>query len=184
MTCDGRKMASLSKQPLKSPPNGSVRVLGIDPGLRNLGYALVEFSPDAPPRLLACGRDDLLKPRGLDMKTLMARRDIPVVCDDWIDKRRDALLLADVVVVETQMVQTFVRQEAYLQGRLGAISLHPSTVKSVLGIATGDYRRNKRAAVERAGLRGLNFEKWDDVCDSYLLAVYYATQLLGYNENF
>lgn len=157
-------------------------VLAIDPGLRCLGYCLM----DGGKRLLV-GLDDLFQ--GGEIKQEKARQATMA----WVESHRDLLEISDVVLVEKQFVSeynrglsaalitvmTCIQKATFDKCRIVA----PTIVKRAYKTKAGSHHANKVAAVAKAVEldptiadpevflgNHRDASKIDDVCDAFLMA--------------
>ena len=150
-----------------------MRVLAFDPGLKNLGFALVENG-----KLIRFGVMDVQK--NVDKKQkknysyLMHRI-----------SRSHMFRTADVIIVERQMNQkmrciaTALICFAWPRG----ILVSPRSIKIHHGISMRNYRKNKAASVQRAPeymskrsrarFRNLKHKR-DDIADAVMMAMWYV----------
>lgn len=123
-------------------------VLGIDPGLRNLGYCAMLNG-----RLVLAGLDDLFP--GEEVSYAGTHHAIM----EWVIAHKELLDAADVVVVEKQfmdakvalsaaliVVMTVLQTVAYGKCRL----VHAATIKTAYRTKRGGHAKNKEAATEKA----------------------------------
>lgn len=160
-----------------------MRVLAIDPGLRNLAFCVLDKQGDVE----VLERVDIFAGRPIELSG---------VCDAmvrWVGEHRALLDSADTIVIERQfanrlavlsacllIVQTTVQAMYHAK-----VVLVPAiSVKKRFKTAAGSYTENKKAAVAKArelagsGKDRARFEaapgkKLDDIADSFLLAKFW-----------
>ena len=153
-----------------------MRVLGIDPGLRNLAFCVLDAKGEA----VCTGKEDIFAGREI---TVDGTYDAIV---GWCDRNAAMLDDADVVVIERQFCNSKFKLSACLlimqtvlqtrsHGR--CVLLHAMAVKRFYNTHAGKHAANKRAAVKRALVLvpelSLTKGKLDDIADALLLAKYH-----------
>jgi len=157
-------------------------VFAIDPGLRNLAYCVMDSNGE----VVVLAKDDIFEGNEIvscevfckifawcDSKKDMFDKCAYVVCEKQFMDAKINLSLS-MLVVET-VIHCFAKDKF--------VSVHAMSVKRAYSTNTGDYRGNKRKAVERV----LNMcpslftpeyiasnPKIDDMCDAYLLAHFFT----------
>jgi hypothetical protein len=152
-----------------------MRILAIDPGLRNLAFCML----DSHGRIVKMGREDIFQGREISVSGAYE------AIAGWCDRNRELLDSADKVVIERQfcnekfslsacllIVQTTL--QANTHGKF--VLVHAMSVKRHFGIPVGKHHFNKREATKRAmsmcqDIRELG-GKVDDIADAFLLAKY------------
>jgi hypothetical protein len=166
----------------------SVVVLGVDPGIKNLAYAVARFKVNgqglvemdehvcSSNRTLVSGRYKLGR----------ARKKLERFWDNM-----DATMGIQVVAIEKQCKLRLINLQNAIKHSLKVllphavfITVHPSSVKRMFDISTGSHRSNKAAAVNFGVSQGwiVHFQgakKLDDYCDSLLTAFNAACQVLN-----
>ena len=172
-------------------------VCGIDPGWINLGVCVVQDTPFEIVFLESVNLFEGQTPRGPGGQTngRPIRKNPKIVtrlCHEYVKRHEAVFRLCGTTVVENQMQKNMYAvqygMEALFQRYGEATSVHPSTVKAYFGTRKGQYKANKRAAVEccRRLLEGVSLRRFDeyvatlrkadDVADAVLLAIYGAQQ--------
>ena len=151
-----------------------MKVLGLDPGLRNMAYCyLVDGKiEEIDKRDIFDGREIVVKDTFDhimkfmdDIKHLTDEADIVLVEKQFADGK---LNLSTCLIVIQTVVQTLCRTKC--------VVVHALAVKRIYGTSTGDYRINKSAAVRKALeicpeiLDRYKKKKMDDVSDAFLLS--------------
>lgn len=149
-----------------------MRVVSIDPGLRNFGYAIVQDDV-----LVAfdsiCIWD--LVPKG-------KQSDYPYIARVLVENT-DIFRGADVILIERQMqarmkmIACALRCFFWDKSRMVA----PLSVRKHFKISTGVYKDNKKASIalvpkffnEKQLKRFMSHKKKDDIADAVLMAMYY-----------
>jgi|MGYP000008525225 Holliday junction resolvasome RuvABC endonuclease subunit len=154
-------------------------ILGIDPGIRNLGWAVYDTSTNA---FLKFGKYDLTEGVEKKQKTKYAE-----LVQKFISERSDIFGNFDQICIETQMVAKFkviaTAFQCLLWGKSHLIS--PRSVRCHFKISTGNYKKNKKASIDiipKLPISNANIElfnsypssKKDDAADAMLIALYYA----------
>jgi len=154
-------------------------VIAIDPGLRNLGWAVYDTNKC---HFISFGRYDLLKdqPKAKHTKyTFLVKA--------FIDASADVFQLADAVCIEIQMAAKYKVIAAAFECFFWGIShmVSPRSVRCHFNISTGNYAKNKKASIEivpSLSISSINkqwFERFDkkkrdDVADAMLIALYWT----------
>ena len=148
--------------------------LAIDPGLRNVGWAMFEDR-----KLTDFGVYDLHSNTTREQRTKY-----PDLVMRFIEKSPDLFNRAHAVVIEMQMharmkiIQTSF--QCFCWGK--SILVPPRLMRTHHGISMGDYKANKRASVSRAP-KYMNTQqkkvfveltKRDDIADAVMLAAYHV----------
>ena len=157
-------------------------IVGIDPGIRNLGYSVYDTEAKC---FSAFGKIDLTENVDKKLKTKYAQ-----LVKNVIDNRSDIFGNFDQIVIEIQMVAKFktiaTAFQCFFWGKSRLIS--PRAVRCHFGISTGNYKKNKRASIDifpKLPISRENIDlflsfpdtKKDDVADASLLALYFAQKL-------
>lgn len=159
-------------------------IIGIDVGLTNLGFALLNTET----KKIEIAERIALVAKKKDLKN----RD-HIITRVWallFHKYKDAFEKASYILVERQLKTLFIIIENTIASicfmlKKNCIVVSPSTVKKMFGTSCNNYEQNKKAAVATAThfypeiimkLEG----KIDDVCDAILMAVFYMYHLQGH----
>jgi hypothetical protein len=167
----------------------TVRVMGVDPGIKNLAYFIGIFEKSAD------GKVFLKETLGMDNRVLVpgkyklqtARNKLSTF---W--KGIDATMGIQLVAIENQCKLRLINLQKAIKHSLADvmkyacfIKVPPSNLKRLFGISTGSYRQNKIAAVnfvKNHNLLPVPFYmqdiKLDDYADSLLTAYYAACEVL------
>lgn len=156
-----------------------MKVLALDPGLRNLAFCLM----DSKGEILEVGRSDIFQGKKIEISTACE-----YMCE-WIDNHEALFDMADVVVIEKQfqdnkitlsscllIVQTLLHCKARQKSKV--VILHAMTIKKFFNTAKATHRLNKAASVQCAlglspSLRSMcKDSKIDDICDAFLMCTY------------
>ena len=159
-----------------------MKVLGIDPGLRNMAYC---YMVDGEIRTLERvdifdGRDIVVKDtfdRAMkfmdDLSHIYNEADVVLVEKQFADNK---LALSTCLIVIQTVIQCICRTKC--------VVVHALAIKRVYGTSMGEYRLNKQAAIRKAieicpDIMSLfPKKKIDDVSDAFLLA-HFGTYHLG-----
>jgi len=164
-----------------------MKVLGIDPGLRNLAYCFME--------------DGVVK--YLDKADIFEGRDIVVKetfdCTiKFMESIQDLVDSADVVLVEKQFVDNKLALSTSLLViqtviqtlcRTKCVVVHALAIKRIYGTSTGEYRSNKQAAIKKALeifpeiTSMFPKKKIDDISDAFLLTHFGSFHLSTFFSN-
>ena len=157
-------------------------IVGIDPGIRNLGYAIYNTETKC---FLNFGKIDLTECVDKKLKTKYAQ-----LVKNVIDSRSDIFGNFDQIVIEIQMIAKMktvaTAFQCFFWGKSRLIS--PRAVRCHFGISTGNYKKNKKASIDifpKLPISRENIDlflsfpdtKKDDVADASLLALYFAQKL-------
>jgi len=149
-----------------------MRVVSIDPGLRNFGYAIVQD-------------DNLIAFDSIciwDLVPKKKRTDYPYIARVLVENT-DIFKNADVILIERQMqarmkmIACALRCFFWDRSRMVA----PLSVRKYFKISTGVYKDNKKASIalvpkffdEQQMKRFMTHKKKDDIADAVLMAMYY-----------
>jgi Holliday junction resolvasome RuvABC endonuclease subunit len=157
-------------------------ILGIDPGLRNLGWAKYDTDTNS---FVKFGKYDLTENVNKQQKTKYT-----LLVKNFIDKRPDIFENIDIITIEMQMAAKFkvisTAFQCFFWGKSHLIS--PRSVRCHFKISTGNYKKNKKASIDIIPKLPINktnitlfnsypASKKDDVADAILIALYYAQKL-------
>ena len=149
-----------------------MKVLGLDLGVENLSWCLLEFR-EGEEREILSWRLGHVYPDDRFHYHMLADYVMGIVKDTDFTE-------ADVVVIEQQVRGVLKVLECAFHVALypKAVVIRPSAVKTHFGIKGGNHRLNKRLAVDKVlsilGSDAMDgYAKKDDLCDSFLLALYY-----------
>jgi Holliday junction resolvasome RuvABC endonuclease subunit len=149
-----------------------MRVVSIDPGLRNFGYAIVQD-------------DNLVAFDSICIWDLVPKKkqtDYPYIARVLVENT-DIFRNADVILIERQMqsrmkmIACALRCFFWDKSRMVA----PISVRKHFKISTGVYKNNKKASValvpkffdEKQMKRFMAHKKKDDIADAVLMAMYF-----------
>jgi len=153
-------------------------ILAIDPGLKNLGWAVYDSSKSC---FLSFGRYNLLKGHPKKMHTKYA-----FLVKSFVDASRDVFEAADKICIEIQMTAKFkviaTAFQCFFWDRAELVS--PRSVRCHFKISTGNYAKNKKASIaivptleiplkNKQWFHSFDKSKRDDVADAMLLALYW-----------
>jgi len=156
-------------------------VLAIDPGIRNLAYCVMDMHGT----VLQINRVDLFNGNEIVVAQVFDQ------IHAWCEQTQSLFDMCDRIVCEKQymntkitiswcllVVETVIRCFA----KEKFVHVHAMSIKRAYHTSTGDYRKNKQAAVQRALslcplLNQTGHTKIDDLCDAYLLAHFYTFHL-------
>ena len=153
-------------------------ILSIDPGLKNLGWALFDTGTGS---FKSFGRYNLLKDQPKAKHTKYT-----YLVKSFIDASSDVFNLADIICIEIQMAAKFkvmaAAFECFFWGKSHMVS--PRSVRCHFNISTGNYAKNKKASVDiipslsistsnKQWFQRFDKNKRDDVADAMLLALYW-----------
>jgi len=157
-------------------------IVGIDPGIRNLGYSVYDTEAKC---FSAFGKIDLTANVDKKLKTKYA-----FLVKNVIDNRGDIFGNFDYISIEVQMIakmktvatafQCFFWEKSHL--------ISPLALRRHFNISTGNYKNNKQASIKmipnlpisQANIDLFNSypaNKKDDVADAMLIALYYAQKM-------
>lgn len=154
-------------------------VIGIDPGIKNLGWSVYDTEKC---HFLSFGRYDLTKDQPKTKHTKYAD-----LVKDFIDASRDVFAMADAVAIEIQMIAKMKVIETAFQcffyEKAHRVSMR--SVRCHFDISTKKYSTNKKASIEivpslqissqnKRWFASFDKKKRDDVADAMLLALYWA----------
>lgn len=154
-------------------------ILSIDPGIKNLGWAVYDTSSGS---FKSFGRYNLLKDQPKAKHTKYT-----YLVDSFIQASKPVFDSADVICIEIQMVAKFkviaAAFECFLWGRSQMVS--PRSVRHHFDISTGNYSKNKKASVQiipslpipnsnKQWFEKFDKKKRDDVADAMLIALFWA----------
>ena len=154
-------------------------VIGIDPGIRNLGWSVYDTSAG---HFLSFGRYDLLKDQPKAKHTKYAYL---VKC--FVDASKDVFDKADAVCIEIQMMAKFkviaTAFQCFFWEKSHEVS--PRSVRCHFDISTKNYAKNKKASVDivpslsistqnKHWFQRFDKKKRDDVADAMLIALYWT----------
>ena len=161
-----------------------VYVMGVDPGTKNLGIAIID-SDTLEIVYLNCV-NLFLDDNGTEIE--FDQKLVGYFLEKFVTKNKAIFSKCKLFAVEHQIMERMNRVgfgiEALFSQYGRAITVHPSSVKAHFGTRKGEYAQNKRAAVAwcNNNLEGVNlarfreFEqkglKTDDVADALMLAYY------------
>ena len=149
-----------------------MRVVSIDPGLRNFGYAIVQDD-----KLIAFDSICIW-----DLVPKKKRTDYPYIARVLVE-HTDIFQGADIVLIERQMqsrmkmIACALRCFFWDKSRMVA----PLSVRKHFNISTGVYKNNKKASIalvptffnEKQLKRFMTHKKKDDIADAVLMAMYF-----------
>lgn len=154
-------------------------ILSIDPGLKNLGWALYDTTNQS---FKSFGRYNLVKDQPKDKKTKYS-----YLVKSFIDASKDVFEAADVIAIEIQMVAKFKVIATAFQCFFWekAVLVSPRSVRCYFKISMGNYSKNKKASVNiipsldipasnKERFKQFDKQKRDDVADAILIALYWA----------
>jgi Holliday junction resolvasome RuvABC endonuclease subunit len=159
-----------------------MKVLGIDPGLRNMAYCfMIDGKIDVVDRVdIFDGHEIVVKDtfdrvmKFMDsIENLTREADIVLVEKQFADNK---LNLSTCLIVIQTVVQTLCRTKC--------VVVHALAIKRVYNTSMGEYRSNKQAAIKKAIeicpeiVAMFPKKKIDDVSDAFLLA-HFGTYHLG-----
>jgi len=154
-------------------------ILSIDPGLKNLGWALYDTNAGS---FKSFGRYNLVKdhPKAKHTKyTFLVK--------SFIDASKAVFDIADLICIEIQMTAKFkviaAAFECFMWGR--SVMISPRSMRCHFDISTGNYAKNKKASVaiipslsisssNKQWFQRFEKDKRDDVADAMLLALFAA----------
>ena len=154
-------------------------ILAIDPGLKNLGWAVYDTSKNS---FLSFGRYNLLEGHPKKMHTKYA-----FLVRSFIDASKKVFETADKICIEIQMAAKFkviaTAFQCFFWDRSELIS--PRSVRCHFKISTGNYAKNKKASIaiipkleiplrNKQWFHSFDKNKRDDVADAMLLALYWV----------
>jgi len=154
-------------------------ILGIDPGLKNLGWAKFDTNTNS---FVKFGKYDLTENVNKQQKTKYT-----LLVRNFIEKRPDIFENIDQICIEMQMAAKFkviaTAFQCFFWGKSCLIS--PRSVRCHFKISTGNYKKNKRASIDIIPNLPINktnitlfnsypASKKDDVADAILIALYYS----------
>jgi hypothetical protein len=163
-------------------------VCGVDPGLKNAGFSWWRVNLKTNRRTLVhCERINFLERLNGETYTYVQSK-LGQLVNLAIQDRPKLFRGVDLVVIEVQMARRMLLvsqalEHAFLARGATVVNLAPIKLKRFFGISTGNYRKNKRAAVEKCA-QILNRRqatrvqaacaggKDDDVADGILFGVY------------
>lgn len=156
-----------------------VRIVGLDPGLRNMGWSVFDTEKG---EFASFGVYDMMKGQPKSMKTKYEEL-VYAFCQN----SQEVLQTADVICIERQMVAKFKQIATALRcfNWETAVLVAPRSMRVHFGISTGAYRTNKKASIDiipklaisqrnKDWFRLLAKSKKDDIADAMLLALYWA----------
>jgi len=159
-------------------------VISIDPGLRNLGWAVFDTEKS---HFISFGRYDLLKDQPKAKHTKYT-----FLVKTFIDASSDVFRLADAVCIEIQMAAKYKVIAAAFECFFWGIShmVSPRSVRCHFDISTGNYAKNKKASIEivpslsisstnKQWFERFDKKKRDDVADAMLIALYWSEKNTG-----
>lgn len=156
-------------------------ILGIDPGLVNVGWAVLSVG-EGPVELVACGVGSLV-PSGA------AAEDVVLIADgalQFVGELAERFALTEVHIEEQLRSTGQQRNSGYNSKQWGAyqalvvaarvyglpvVTLGARLVKTAFGIPCSGHYLNKRLAVAAVGRLGFNCDGIDHVADAILLAL-------------
>ena len=151
------------------------RTLAIDPGIRNIGWALFEDR-----KLINFGVHDMMY-EGIKKAE---RTQYPELVKKFIDSEGEMFNSANAVIIERQMHARLKVIQTAFQCFLweASVLVSPISMRKHHGVSTGDYRDNKRASIARAPKymsveqkqKYVKSPKRDDIADAVLLAAYHV----------
>tara|TARA_B110000902_G_C13847817_1_gene414005 strand:+ start:24 stop:554 length:531 start_codon:yes stop_codon:yes gene_type:complete len=154
-------------------------IVAIDPGIKNLGWSVYNTTKG---EFVSFGRYNLLKDQPKTMHTKY-----PQLVYDFVQASKAVFDIADIVVIEMQMVAKYkIIQTAFQCFFWGkSYLLSPRSVRCHFDISTGNYVKNKKASVQiiptlnitnrnKQWFSSLEVGKRDDVADAILLALYWV----------
>lgn len=149
-----------------------MRVVSIDPGLRNFGYAIVQDG-----NLIAFDSICIW-----DLVPKKKRTDYPYIARVLVENT-DIFRGADYVLIERQMQSRMKMIACALRCFFWDKSqmVAPISVRKHFKISTGVYKKNKKASIalvpkffdEKQMKRFMAHKKKDDIADAVLMAMYY-----------
>jgi Holliday junction resolvasome RuvABC endonuclease subunit len=158
-------------------------VLAIDPGLRNLAFCVMNEKGE----VLHIHKDDIFH------GATIVLADVFYKIYDWCHTHKNLFDECDNVVCEKQFADAklvlsssllIVETVIHCFAKSKFLSVHAMSVKRAYSTYTGEYRKNKTMAIQRAQsicptlfLSTNDTKKIDDMCDAFLLAHYYTFHL-------
>lgn len=157
-------------------------IVGIDPGIRNLGYAIYNTETKC---FLNFGKIDLTENINKKLKTKYA-----FLVKNTIDNRGDIFGNFDHISIEIQMIAKMktvaTAFQCFFWGKSHLIS--PLALRRHFNISTGNYKKNKQASIKmipKLPISQANIDlfnsypanKKDDVADAMLIALYHAQKM-------
>jgi len=154
-------------------------ILSIDPGLKNLGWAVYDTVAGS---FKSFGRYNLLKDQPKDKHTKYT-----FLVRTFIDASKEVFASADLVCIEIQMAAKFkviaAAFECFMWGK--SVMISPRSVRCHFKISTGNYAKNKKASVDivpslpistqnKQWFQRFDKNKRDDVADAMLIALFTA----------
>jgi Holliday junction resolvasome RuvABC endonuclease subunit len=149
-----------------------MRVVSIDPGLRNFGYAIVQDD-----KLIAFDSICIW-----DLVPKKKRTDYPYIARVLVENT-DIFKNADVILIERQMQARMKMIACALRCFFWDMSrmVAPLSVRKYFKISTGVYKDNKKASIalvpkfldEQQMKRFMTHKKKDDIADAVLMAMYF-----------
>jgi Holliday junction resolvasome RuvABC endonuclease subunit len=154
-------------------------ILSIDPGLKNLGWAVYDTDAGS---FKSFGRYNLLKDQPKEKHTKYT-----YLVKSFIDASKQVFASADLVCIEIQMSAKFkviaAAFECFMWGK--SIMVSPRSVRCHFKISMGNYAKNKKASVEivpslpistlnKQWFERFDLNKRDDIADAILLALFSA----------
>jgi len=149
-----------------------MRVVSIDPGLRNFGYAIVQD-------------DNLIAFDSIciwDLVPKKKRTDYPYIARVLVEntnifKNADVILIERQMQARMKMIACALRCFFWDRSRMVA----PLSVRKYFKISTGVYKDNKKASIalvpkffdEKQMKRFMTHKKKDDIADAVLMAMYF-----------
>ena len=118
------------KMPMSSPPiRSSIRILGIDPGLRRTGWGVIEVEGN---RLLYLGCGSIEPPEGLPLASRL------LAIHEGL-----ATVLGDFRPAESAVEQTFVNKDGVATLKLGQARGVAMLAPAMFGISVAEYAPNQ-----------------------------------------
>jgi len=159
--------------------HGYMIVIGIDPGIKNLGWSVYDTSSC---HFLSFGRYNLLKDQPKAKHTKYA-----YLVKAFIDASKDVFDMADAVCIEIQMMAKFkviaTAFQCFFWDKSHEVSMR--SVRCHFDISTKKYATNKKASIDivpslpistqnKQWFARFDKKKRDDVADAMLLALYWS----------
>jgi|TARA_B110000208_G_scaffold30344_1_gene39934 Holliday junction resolvasome RuvABC endonuclease subunit len=157
-------------------------VLGIDPGIKNMGYSVYDTEAKC---FLSFGKIDLTENVDKKNKTKYSH-----LVKKVIDGRPDIFGNFDYIAIETQMIAKMKTVATAFQCFFWnkSVMVSPLALRKHFQISMGNYKKNKKASIDifpklpisQANIDLFNSfpdKKKDDVADASLIALYHAQKL-------
>ncbi len=154
-------------------------VIGIDPGIRNLGWSVYDTTAG---HFLSFGRYDLLKDQPKAKHTKYA-----YLVKSFVDASANVFDKADAICIEIQMMAKYkviaTAFQCFFWGKSHEVS--PRSVRCHFDISKKNYAKNKKASVDiipslpistqnKHWFQRFDKNKRDDVAEAMLIALYWT----------